>query len=237
VNPLIHASARAGRRAGLGVPLAAGLVLLAAATRLFGNGHDLDLLRCLAFLLGAALISAVDDPGREALAAVPFSLAARTLGRVGVAALAAVPIWIVALAIATRTTRDVPLFWMSVEGAGIAVFGLTCALLFHLWGRLDEPAVVAIPVALALLLAMQVLPRQWALLGDQTWGPSWIATRIRWAALIAIWIGLITHALVRDGYPRRDTGKRRRQRPNAASETPTMHSAKYGRQSSTAQAK
>ena len=203
MSPLIHASVRACRRAGLGVPLAAGLVLLAAAMKWFGHGHDLDLFRGLAFLLTAALICAVDDPSREALAAVPFSLAARTLGRVGVAALSAVPVWIVALAIATRTTRGVPLFWMTVEGAGIAVFGLTCAVLVHRWGRLDEPAVVAIPVVLALLLAMQVLPRHWALLGDQTWGPPWIATRIRWASLIAIGIGLTSYALAAGPRPRR----------------------------------
>jgi hypothetical protein len=191
----MQSSIRAGRRAGLGAPLAAALALLAATTRWFGHGHDLDLLRCLAFLLTATLVSAVDDPTHETLAAVPFSLAARTLGRVAVAALTATAVWVAALTVAVHTTRHVPLFWMTVEATGIAVVGVTCAVLVQRWGHLDEPAVVAIPAVLALLLSMQVIPREWALLGDQTWGPPWIATRIRWASLIAIATGLTSCAL------------------------------------------
>jgi hypothetical protein len=84
---------------------------------------------------------------------------------------------------------------MTVEATGIAVVGVTCAVLVQRWGHLDEPAIVAIPAVLALLLSMQVIPREWALLGDQTWGPPWIATRIRWASLIAIATGLTSCAL------------------------------------------
>jgi len=195
MSPLFLASLRSATRAGLAAPLGAALLLVVVCAQWFGGGHDLELLRCVAFLLTAAVVSAVDDPAAETLAAAPYTLAARTLGRIVVATFAAAAVWAVALAVAATTAPGVPLLGISLQGLGIAVIGVTCAAGLRRFGQLHEPAVIAIPLVLALLLAAQIIPRQWALLGDQTWGTTWIAAQVRWSAVVAFGVGVTACAL------------------------------------------
>jgi hypothetical protein len=215
MTPLLIASTRAAVRAGVAAPLSAALLVVGLATRWLGHGHDLDILRCLAFLLTAALISAVDDPAAETLAAVPYPLAARTLSRIAVTATAAGAIWLLGLAVADAAAPGTPLLGISLEGLGVAVFGVSSAIGIKRYGQIDEPAVLAVPAVLALLLATELIPRQWALVGQQTWGTPWVAEQFRWGCIVAIGAGLAARALTQS------TG----QRQHGCASTPSIGSA------------
>jgi hypothetical protein len=57
-------------------------------------------------------------------------------------------------------------------------------------------------VLLAGALVVNGLPRGWALMAQQTWGPPWLAAHLRWAAVLLAGVGLAA-LLLRDAFDRR----------------------------------
>jgi hypothetical protein len=52
-------------------------------------------------------------------------------------------------------------------------------------------------VLLSVTLALDALPRGWQMFDTQTWGPPWIATQLRWLAVLIIAVATVS-LLLRD---------------------------------------
>jgi hypothetical protein len=191
---LFAASARALRRDAVTGPVVVAVLLLVLTLPVLDDGYALHALRGVGVVLGLAVVVAVDDPAGAVLAASPFSAARRTAARVAVVLTVAVPVWWGAAGL-VAWRADVPVAGVALETVGWWTLGL--ALAAGVWrgsGSLS-PSYVAGPVLLGLALAAGVLPRAWALLAEQTWGPPWEAAQIRWLAVLLAGAGLVAWAL------------------------------------------
>lgn len=191
---LYAASARALRRDAVGGPVVVAALLALLTLPVIDDGYALQVLRGVGVVLGLAVVVAVDDPAGTVLAASPFSAARRTLARVAVVLAVAVPVWCGAAGL-VAWRADVPVAGVALETAGWWTLGL--ALSAGIWRRSGtlSPSFVAGPVLLGLVLAADGLPRGWALLAGQTWGPPWEAAHLRWLAVLLAGAGLVAWAL------------------------------------------
>jgi hypothetical protein len=180
---LLGASARALHRGAVVGPVLAATVLAVLAVPVLDDGWALHVLRGVGVVLGLAVVVAVDDPAGVVLAASPHSAAKRTLARAVVVLAVALPVWSTA-AVLARWKAEVPVGAVALETAGWWVLGLAvAAAVWRVSGTLS-PSYVAGPALLGLALAADGLPRAWALLAQQTWGPPWEAAHLRWVAVL-----------------------------------------------------
>jgi hypothetical protein len=191
---LMVASARALRRDAVMGPVLAAVLLVLLTLPVLDDGFALQALRGIGVVLGLAVAVAVDDPAGTVLAASPFSAARRIAARVAVVLALAVPVWCVTASL-VAWRADAPVAGIALETAGWWTLGL--ALAAGIWRRTGtlSPSYVAGPVLLALWLVAGTLPRGWAVLTSQTWGPPWEAAQIRWWAVLLAGAGLVAWAL------------------------------------------
>lgn len=165
--------------------VAAALTLVAAA---WGGLDDPSVavlvLRGVAVLLAAALALAVDEPSAALLDASPTPMADRVAARLTLCALVVLPCWAVALtAPATRGT-DVPVTDLTLELVALSALGLAAATALRRWWRISEPALVAGPLLLGVLLAADQLPAALTLLPHTPLDPAWAGAHARWLVLL-----------------------------------------------------
>jgi hypothetical protein len=191
---LFVASARAVRRGAVGGPVVAAMLLSLLTVPVLDDGYALQVLRGVGVVLGLAVVVAVDDPAATVLAASPYSAARRTLARLAAVVAIAAPVWSMAAALAAWRA-DVPVAGVALET--VAWWTMALAIAATIWRRTGSLAAsyVAGPVLLGLALATDGLPRAWALLAGQTWGPPWEAAQLRWVAVLLAGSGVAALAL------------------------------------------
>jgi hypothetical protein len=188
---LFRASARATYSRALGLPLLAALALTAATWRVL-DAYGAQILIGVAVVLGSALVSAIDDPEGLILDATPYSTTRRTLFRIAAAGAAVVPVWLVAAAAVAWRTDGASIPVLSLQTAALWAVGVGVALTVRRVSASVTPSYVATPVLLSVTLAGDALPRGWQMFDAQSWGPPWIASQLRWSAVLVVAVALTT---------------------------------------------
>jgi fluoroquinolone transport system permease protein len=180
---LVAASWRAVARSALFAPVGIAVLLTVGTATWLDSGSAVNLLRGAALLLAAGLVTTVDDPSGEVLAASPYPLAVRTASRILVGLAVVVPAWLAVVVLVTTRVSEVPTAALTLEALGMVAVGLALATGLRRWRGQHQPSYVSGPGLFLSVLALNAVPPRWAFLTDQTWGPPWAATHLRWAAL------------------------------------------------------
>jgi hypothetical protein len=192
---LIAASWTVVRRSGLLIPVAAAVLLVGATVHLFDDGYAAQVLRGVGVLLACGWASTMDDPMGEVAAGSTYPRSARSLARAVVGLVLIVPLWAGVAVLAEWRAGELPLFPLALEAAGLGLAGVAAAAGLRAWGDRHQPSYLAVPGIVALAVGINSLPRAWAMVPFQTWGPPWEAAQLRWAALALLCVGLLVAAL------------------------------------------
>ena len=180
----------------IGLQLVAAVALVAVTLRgLDSVGTATQVLQGVALLLAATLALAVDEPGAEVLDATPTPFARRVGRRLLVLGWPAVALWSLALAVVTLRGADVPVVLLSLQGLALLSVGLAVPAMLRRWRRMWEPGLVAGPVLIGFLIAVDQLPRSLALMPLQPWGPPEEVAHLRWAAVLLAGVSVLLVAL------------------------------------------
>jgi hypothetical protein len=183
------------RRPALLVPAGLAVLLVVATSPVLDEGYGMRVLRGAGVLLACALVTTVDDPSGEVVAASPFPRAVRTLGRVLAGAALVVTSWAVAAVLVEWRAPEVPVLGLGLEALALATLGLAVATGLRAWRDQHSPSHVSLVAVVAIAFLTSALPRWYTLQQGQTWGPPWEAAQIRWFAVLLVGSGLVTLAL------------------------------------------
>lgn len=176
--------------------LGAAVALVAVTLRgLDGAGTATQVLQGVALLLAATLALAVDEPGAEVLDATPTPYARRVGRRLLALAGLAAGLWLLALAVVALRGADVPAVLLTVQALALLSLGLAVPAALRRWRRMSEPGLVAGPVLIGFLIAVDQLPRSLTLKPLQSWGPPWEVAHLRWAAVLLAGLSVLLVAL------------------------------------------
>jgi hypothetical protein len=100
---------------------------------------------------------------------------------VGLAVIA--PLWVGTALVGEWRTEELSLLPLALEAAGLGLAGVAAAAALRAWGERHQPSYLVVPGVVALAVGINSLPRGWAMVPFQTWGPPWEAAQVRWAAL------------------------------------------------------
>lgn len=192
---LITASWTVVRRSGLLIPIAATCLLVAATVHLFDDGYAAQVLRGVGVLLACGWVSSMDDPMGEVAAGSRYPRSVRSLTRAAVGLAVIVPLWLGIAVLGDWRAGELPLFPLGLEAAGLGLAGVAAAAGLRAWGDRHQPSHLAVPGLVGLAVGIDSLPRAWAMVPFQTWGPPWEAAQLRWAALALLCVGLLVAAL------------------------------------------
>jgi hypothetical protein len=168
----------------VGLQIGAAVALVAATlTGLDNPVVASQVLLGVAVLLAATLALAVDEPSAEVLDATATRFAARVARRLTLLSCAVVPLWLMTLAI-VELRGDTPVLMATLQAVALSALAVAVAATLRRWRRMSEPGLVAGPVLIGFLLAVDHLPRSLALMPFQTWGPPWELSHLRWAAVL-----------------------------------------------------
>lgn len=194
---LLAASWMVVRRSGLLIPVAASCLLVAATVHLFDDGYGAQVIRGVGVLLACAWVSTMDDPMGEVAAGSTYPRSVRSLVRAAVGLAVIVPLWTGIALLAEWRADELPLLPLGLEAAGLGLAGVAAAAGLRAWGDRNQPSYLAVPGVVALAVGINSLPREWAMVPFQTWGPPWEAAQLRWAAL-ALLCGVVLLTALRD---------------------------------------
>jgi hypothetical protein len=199
---LLAASWRVIRRSGLLIPVAATCALVGATVHLFDDGYAAQVLRGVGVLLACAWVCTMDDPMGEVAAGSAYPRSVRSAARAAVGLAVVAPLWVGTALVGEWRTEELSLLPLALEAAGLGLAGVAGAAGLRAWGDRHQPSYLVVPGVVALAVGINSLPRGWAMVPFQTWGPPWEAAQVRWAALALLCVGLLV-AAVRDPMSRR----------------------------------
>ncbi len=183
------------RRSGLLIPVAATCLLVAATVHLFDDGYAAQVLRGVGVLLACAWVSTMDDPMGEVAAGSGYPRSVRSLVRAAVGLAVIVPLWTGVALLGQWRAGELPMVSLGLEAAGLGLAGVATAASLRAWGDRHQPSYLAVPGVIALAVGINSLPRAWAMVPFQAWGPPWEAAQLRWAALALLCTGVLVSAL------------------------------------------
>lgn len=192
---LVTASWMVVRRSGLLIPVAATCALVAATVHLFDDGYAAQVLRGVGVLLACAWVSTLDDPMGEVAAGSAYPRSLRSLVRAAVGLAVIVPLWTGVALLGEWRAGELSLLPLALEAAGLGLAGVAAGAGLRAWGDRHQPSYLVVPAVVALAVGINSLPRAWAMVPFQTWGPPWEAALVRWAALALLCAGLLVAAL------------------------------------------
>lgn len=180
----------------IALQLGAAVALVAVTLRgLDAPGTASQVLLGVAVLLAATLALAVDEPGAEVLDATPTPFARRVGRRLLALGGLAAALWLLALAVVALRGADVPVVLLTLQGLALVCLGLAIPAALRRWRRTPEPALVAGPVLIGFLIAVEQLPRALTLEPLQPWGPAWDVAHLRWSAVLLAGLSVLLVAL------------------------------------------
>lgn len=192
---VLAASWFAVRRAGLLVPAAAALVLLAVTAPVLDDGYAVQVLRGVGVLLACAWVATTDDPSGELLGGSPYPRRVRTLMRATAGGFVVLPTWALAAAVVEVRSAASPVWGLSLEALALAVGGLAIGAGIRAWTVHYAASYLAVIGVVVLAIGTNALPRDWAMVQEQTWGPPWEAAQLRWLALLLLVVAVLALAL------------------------------------------
>ncbi|MCX4763161.1 ABC transporter [Streptomyces sp. NBC_01275] len=163
-------------------------LLLAGTTRLPdrapGDGLGWFVLRLTALAGALGLAFLLDDPARNTSATTPFARPARTVLRLVLITPLTVLWWTAAVLLIPAPTRP-PLGPATLEAAAMAALALalaTTAVRFTDTAETGRGTATWLTIAAAVTV---LVPERWGLLGLPG-EPYWVATQVRWAAVLGV---------------------------------------------------
>lgn len=154
------------------------------------------ILRWTALCLGVALACAIDDPTGDVADGAPV-LRWRRLGARLVVGGAGVLFVGLGTGVAVHARQPgFPVVAMAVEGAALGATGVALAVVLRVRRGIHQPAHLAALGLLAVMALLSAMPRLYGLMEEQTWGPPWEASRLRWIGLCLLSVGVAWSGMV-----------------------------------------
>ena len=177
------------------MPATAALALVAATVHVQDDGHAVQVLRGVGILLACAWVATMDDPSGEVVAASPYSRRVRSLVRATAGAFVVLPVWGLAATVAEARFEPTPVWGLSLEALAMGVGGLAIGAGLRAWTVHYSASYLGVIGVVVLAIGAHALPRDWAMVQEQVWGPPWEAAQIRWLALLLLVVGVLAAAL------------------------------------------
>jgi hypothetical protein len=192
---LLTASWLAVRRVPLLAPTGAAVLLVVLTWPWQDTGTAIPAMNGLAILLACAVAGTIDDPASEIAAASRYPRRTRVAARLAVGLAIVVPVYLAGALVAQLRFAPTPQTLMLLEAVGYAVAAVAIGAGLLAWRAQFMPSYAASVGLLGVALATYLLPREWAMVDAQTWGPPWTAAVLRWTALIIFALGILGAAL------------------------------------------
>jgi hypothetical protein len=184
------------RRPPLLVPVAVAVLLTVTLLSVMDlDYHGLRLMRGVGLLLACAWVAVMDDPAGEVVAASPYPRTVRTGARILAGGAVVVPAWAGCAVAVEVVMPSTPVLALGVEALALATLGLGIGAGLRAWRDVHLAAHLATLGLVAAALLTNALPRWYAMIQGQTWGPPWEAAQIRWWALLLLALGVLGLAL------------------------------------------
>lgn len=177
------------------MPATAAVALVAATAHVQDDGHAVQVLRGVGVLLACAWVATMDDPSGEVVAASPYSRRVRSLVRATAGGFVVLPVWVLAATVAEARFDPTPVWGLSVEALAMGIGGLAIGAGLRAWTVHYSASYLGVIGVVVLAIGAHALPREWAMVQEQIWGPPWEAAQIRWLALLLLVVGLLAAAL------------------------------------------
>lgn len=194
-GPLLGAARLAVRRSHVALPLVVAVVLAVATVPWQDDGHATSVVHGVVVLAALALALSFDDPiGDVATAAsVPRHVwaAARSIAALEVA----LPVLVLGLVVARLRFSALPVAGLLAEAAGYLVAALTVVAALRAWCATHVPSYLAGAGVLLVWFVTYALPRTWAMVDPQPWGPPYEAALWRWLGLVLVACAVLSVAL------------------------------------------
>lgn len=192
--PLVAASWRAVRPVRIAGIAAATVVLVGVTAPWQDSGHAVPVMHGVALLLACLVALCTDDPAADVAAATPYPRHVRTLARLAVGTAVAVPAYLLASWVAEARFDPTPLMVLGPEALTSVIVAAAVGSLLRRRG-MHAPAYPTVLIVLLLTFALARLPRGYAVIDPQPWGPPVEAALIRWAALALLAVAALAWAL------------------------------------------
>lgn len=176
--------------------LGVGALLPAISWGLLDGGSALSILRWTALTVGIALACAIDDPTGEVADGAPVARWRRLGARVLLASVGALIVSVGAGFAVHARQPWLPVTSMAFEAIAFGAAGVALAVVLRVGRGIHRPANLVALGMLALMALLSALPRLYGVLEEQTWGPPWEASRIRWLGLALVAVGVAWWGLV-----------------------------------------
>jgi hypothetical protein len=192
---LLTASWLAVRRVPLLAPTSAAVLLVVLTWPWQDTGTAIPVMNGLAILLACAWAGTIDDPVSEIAAASRYPRHIRVAARLTVGLAIVVPVYLAGALVAQLRFAPTPQPLMLLEAVGYALAAVAIGAGLLAWRAQFMPSYAASVGLLGLALTTYLLPREWAMVNAQTWGPPLTAAALRWTALILFALGILGAAL------------------------------------------
>lgn len=176
--------------------LSVAALLPAVTWGMLDGASALSILRWTAVTIGVALACAIDDPTGDVADGAPMARWQRLGARVLLGSVGAVIVGVGAgFAVHVRQPW-LPVASIAVEGIALGAAGVALAVVLRVGQDIHQPAHLAALGMLALMALLSAIPRYYGVLEEQTWGPPWEASRIRWVGVSLVAVGFAWWGLV-----------------------------------------
>lgn len=199
---LLPATWRSVRRSHLAVPLGAAVALVLATLPWQDEGRATPVVHAVAVLVACTFACALDDPHADVTAAAPVRERTWAAARVLTTAAPALPVLVGAVLVARTRFDPLPVGVLAAESAGYLLVALAVAAGLRAWRGTFAPSYPAVAGLLAVVVLSYALPRSWAMVDPQPWGPPYDAALWRWAGLVLVAVAVLMRA-TRDPAARR----------------------------------
>ncbi len=202
MTPLLTAARLAFRRGHAGLLLVAAAVLVAATVPWQDGGLATSVVHLVVVLAALALALSFDDPTGDVTTAAPVPrstwTAARALATLGWV----LPVLATGFLVARLRFPPLPGWGLLAESVGHLVAALAVVAGLRAWRGTHLPAYPAVVGVLLVALLTRALPRAWAMVDPQPWGPPYEAALWRWLGFVLVALAVLALA-VRDPLDRR----------------------------------
>jgi hypothetical protein len=195
VTPLLAAARLAVRRSHVTLPLVAATLLVVVTVPWQDGPRATHVVHGVVVLAALALALAFDDPTGDVATAAPVPRDTWTVARLVAALALALPVVVVGFLVARLRFEWLPTAVLVAEAVGFLVVAVAVAAGARAWRGAHGPSYAAVVGVLAVALIANALPRDWAMIDPQPWGPPYEAALWRWLGSVLVAVAVLAVAL------------------------------------------
>ena len=194
MSALVTASWRAVRPLRVVAVAAAVALLVAGSAPWQDDGYAVPVMHGVALLVACVVALCTDDPAADIAAASPYPRHVRTLARLAVGTAIALPTYLLASWVAEVRFDATPLTVLGAEALTSVILAAAVGSVLRARG-MHAPAYPTVLVVLVVTFVLGRLPREYAVIDPQPWGPPVEAALVRWTALALLGAAALMWAL------------------------------------------